>query len=325
MKRLRAHFDEPGEVFSIFVTNQCNFLCAHCCTNSGPHETARFGLTDLDSVLEGVRLATNVRAVHVSGGEPFLALPQIELISQRCKANGTLLGVNTNGFWIRSKNICDRFDSSLSGITDLFISYSKWHAEFISQIEVGRAIRFSYDRGIRVELMLVYEKQTEIPALKQIVPEELRAHVPVSVSVVDRLGRATKMHLSPEPDANLPATYGCAEANRPVVMPDRTVLMCCNTVEYSRGTAALSLGRVTTPEDVPPLLQQHREDKGVRAIRIFGPTLLSALRRKSLSEQGGPTDTDKCSSCARLLNSKNGLQQLRESVASLPNVLRVDN
>lgn len=322
MKRLRAHFDEPGGVFSIFLTNQCNFLCAHCCTDSGPHDTTRFGSADLVSVLDGLRLAPDVHSVHVSGGEPFLALRQLELISHRCKVDGRLLGVNTNGFWIRSKNICDRFDSSLSGISELFISYSKWHAEFISPDEVSRAIGFAQERGIRVELMIVFEKQAEIPVLKQVIPADYRSDVPVSVSVVDRLGRAEKLHLSPEPDTDLQESYGCSEANRPVVMPDGTFLMCCNTVGYTRGASGLSLGQVTAPEDVPSLLQDHREDDGVRAVRVFGPNLISALRRTSLPGPDSEADTEKCSNCAKLLNSKQALQQLREYVKSLPNILR---
>lgn len=320
MKHFRAHFSEPGGVFSIFLTNQCNFVCAHCCTDSGPHDTTQFGLTELLSVLDGLRETPSVHAVHVSGGEPFLALRQLELISERCKADNRLLGVNTNGFWVKSKNICERFDSSLSGISDLFVSFSKWHAQFISPREVSRTIEFARDRGIRVELMLVFEKQSELPDLKEVIPAKYRSEVPISVSVVERLGRAERIRLSPEHNPELRENLGCAEANRPVVMPDGTFLMCCNTVEYSRGTAGLRLGRIGVPGDVAYFLQRHREDVGVRTVRIFGPNLIVALQRSSLAQPESKAATDKCSNCAQLLKSEQGLRELSGYVDRLPNV-----
>jgi MoaA/NifB/PqqE/SkfB family radical SAM enzyme len=104
----------PNRVVAIYLSNRCNIVCRHCGVNTGPWEHERLDIAQfLQEFPIAVRLY-GVQAIHVSGGEPFLfprILQELGALTQRC---GSLLAVNSNGFWAKSVTRAESLLDSLS-------------------------------------------------------------------------------------------------------------------------------------------------------------------------------------------------------------------
>jgi len=235
-------------------------------------------------------------------------------------ARGTrrLLGVNTNGFWVRSKNIREMFATELAGISNLFISYSKWHASYIKPDEVAAAIHFALDHGRAVDLMLVWERsQIEVEEMVQsIFPAGPPSDIFIASGPLAPLGRARALDsLVPTPQAqDEPA--GCSLVNRPTVTEDGSYLMCCNTVNFKAGAAALKVGSLEL-SSLEELMSRHSADPLVRAMRTLGPSFLQEVYSRLAPSENirSCSSADKCERCLHLLQHERVAKTLREFLA----------
>jgi len=104
----------------------------------------------------------------------------------------------------------------------------------------------------------------------------------------------------------------CDLVNRPTVIEDGSLLMCCNTVDYADGSAGLKLGSLCdSPLDA--LLSQHASDPIVNFLRAFGPKFLLELDDRLRGVVDKPFyPEDKCASCRVLMQDQERLKHLRE-------------
>jgi len=297
----RENFNTRGAVIGFFISNKCNFTCAHCCTESGPGESDLIPLSLLESFLQSAVLKEGVKAFHASGGEPFLFPQHLEMISQHAAQHGKLFGVNTNAFWGRSKYIKDLLrNERLKGLTNLFISYSKWHAEFIDVNTVREAIECAISTNKTVELMIVYEGEDELGHYTR----ELTSNHPEMVVMrthVEYIGRAANLPRADSARQYTEVISGCGEAKRPTLMSNGDFIACCNTVAYKAGADGLMAGSVFE-KDSQILLEEYKKNLLFSAIAHVGPNLIAAALRVD-STKNCHTSTDKCETCKGLLGN----------------------
>jgi hypothetical protein len=321
----RALFLQPQAVLSLFISNQCNFFCKHCCTGSGPEKTPQIDDELLGKILAQSERRKEIRAIHVSGGEPFLQLRALIKLSRHAERTRVLLGVNTNGFWIRSSRLRRALTEELAGITHLFISFSQWHAQFISPEEIGDAVQFAIAAGRSVDLVLICERQLEESdeLLAAIFPHRTPEGLNVATGFVEPVGRAERFE-------NLPLVQGkvysrvpgiapepCELVNRPTVMDDGAYLMCCNTVNYRKGSSGLRMGSAKT-ESLDDLMSRHTGDPVVWALRALGPRFLLELNDRILGTCDTPqmsSQLGKCAECHLLMQDAQKLARVRQKLA----------
>lgn len=304
----REHFRDRGAVIGLFLSNKCNFVCAHCCTESSPDEKDILPLGVLEEFLTSVAPSDDVKAFHASGGEPFLHPKHLQIISDYALKYGKLFGVNTNGYWAKSKVIKQLLaGDQLQGLTHLFISYSKWHEKFIPSELVNEAIEIGVSSRKKVELMIVYESIEELEHYRNVLTSDKKDLVIMS-SPVDYIGRAAQLQPATLNLQEPPSYSGCNEANRPTLLSNGDFIACCNTVSYSAGNKGLHLGSAMSKSG-DQLIRQYKESVQFKAIAHLGPQLVSATLKKHPNQIGNSL-SDKCFSCEKLLNAHDELDIL---------------
>src|SRR5262249_53587036 len=84
-------------------TRRCNLRCAHCYSLSGPEERGELPAALLAAAIGDAR-AEGYGNVSVSGGEPLMYAPLIELL-EHAKGLGMTTSVTTNGMLLDEKRV----------------------------------------------------------------------------------------------------------------------------------------------------------------------------------------------------------------------------
>jgi len=92
----RDLFNYPTKVVGIYITNKCNFLCSHCCTDSGQKNKNLLTGAAISKYLADTH--RDVEVYHISGGEPFMNPECIETVFAIARAHRRRVAINTSGF-----------------------------------------------------------------------------------------------------------------------------------------------------------------------------------------------------------------------------------
>lgn len=91
-------------LISIFVTNNCNLRCRHCCFDSGITKVDELSTEQLFKVIDKIT-ATGIVCLDFSGGEPFLRKDFLEAVEYAYKSGIKSLSIATNTLAITEEQI----------------------------------------------------------------------------------------------------------------------------------------------------------------------------------------------------------------------------
>jgi hypothetical protein len=328
VESVQTHFDTMHGVLGIYLTNKCNIECRHCCVNSGPAQSSHLAIDQLLPQIAGAVKAGIVKAVHISGGEPFLYQNDLRRIAEVGRLERIPVAVNTNAFWAIRAEAAQRLLESLPGVTQLIISADDYHEEHLSMDCVVNGVIAGLMAGLVVHISICTPqgKRTElIDRLEERLGRAVLDRIGVFVNAVGPGGRADSL-----PEANcqtakptLPKGL-CRLLNRPVVLENGSVLACCNTtVAKACAESNLNLGNVSS-EPLVTILNRAKSDYLIQAIRVFGPSFLAEQLSKDhyIKLKGEYLDGDICSLCSDIM-SKPELVAALEGAFQAPNLRRL--
>ena len=313
-------FQQQHGVLGLYLTNKCNMRCRHCIVSSGPEENSRL---DLESVLRQVRALARqgeLRAIHVSGGEPFIYPNDLRRIAQLGSSLGLAVGVNTNASWAKNAANGVRVLKRIPGLSQLFISTDRFHREFAAIDCVFHAARAAIGLGLRVTIGVCIpdgETEEEIEELRCALGPQA-SDVTIFRQRLDVGGRAASLPEALRRGAvEQYPTGGCRQLNRPVVVENGGVLACCNTTVYGKVTGSpLDGGQLNANEDLSTKLKRFKQDTILQALRVFGPSFfanrltLDAKRRL----KGQYIEDDICDLCSEIMADEHFLGELQQIV-----------
>lgn len=96
------NFPLQPKALNIFLTERCVAECAMCAVCSSPRITNSD--TSEHDAMNWVIQASHIEsivAICLVGGEPFLRLPTIDVLSRKCNELGLALSVVTNCYWAK--------------------------------------------------------------------------------------------------------------------------------------------------------------------------------------------------------------------------------
>ncbi len=311
----RQLFEIPNGVLSLFLTNHCNFLCANCCTESSPSKKGALSTADIVMRVKDAAALTELKGIHVSGGEPFLYPKHISELSNLASALDFRLAINTNGSWIKSSAMKQRL-KGMSGVTDLFLSFSPWHAVFLPAALLKEAVLFAMDLGIKVELMIVASSEAEQEnTITSIFAESMPEELDVTFDLVIAEGRARNIVAGTS--AKAAQTGPCTLVNRPTISESGDLIMCCNTLNYDRITPGMKISSISGPE-LPATLNRYKESISAEIIRKFGPRALKAVleAKGKIFDADTPGSADNCEVCHQVLRHYACLSEVDRAIES---------
>jgi hypothetical protein len=324
--RIQDHYATFRGILSLYLTNQCNLTCDHCGTGSGPKiKTALAINSDLEAQIRRAVQSGGIKAIHLSGGEPFLRRRDLMTLSRLAQEEGVPLAVNTNGYWAFSVARGEAVLNTLPGLSNILLSTDIYHARELPIERVADA----------AQAALLCERQVEIgtvtplgraDAFTERLDALLRARglldrVNRVMSVLETADRPVPLDESLlAPWVTGPDPRPCMLVNRPTILENRSVLGCCNTPIASQvAQGPLILGHVDqTPLD--QILSHDKIDPLIQALRVAGPAFLASL----LGQEGEDLlnapyrQGDICGVCVAVMGDPERVKRVRAQLADHP-------
>lgn len=150
----------------MMLTNRCNAACAHCTTQSGPHQRTALGLSKTLSLMDEAAALTPAGQTlffGLSGGEIFLDLERLlEVVRHGASLNADVSCV-TNASWatteLRTNSVIGRLHQA--GLRYLAFSTSQYHQRFINIARVRRAALAARAAGMQTLLKIAFSAEDE--------------------------------------------------------------------------------------------------------------------------------------------------------------------
>jgi len=312
-------------VFS--VTRRCPLQCAHCITSSVPDRALPLLDPDVASRWAGemedlARLG--LRHVSFTGGEPTLALPQVEAIARAAHRAGIATSLVSSGSWGRSPRQVERVMEALGNVIDSWdLGYDRFHAAFLPLENFAQAANAAAKVSGSVCVRICDDRGAETRAIVARLWQQLDPAVSLLVQPVHALGRGRD---TPASAARArPETMLCL-ATGPFVREDGTGGPCCAGLAYdARGRHPFDFGDAAR-DGLVAVWRRWREDQLLRLFRLAGLTLpLAWLKEEGLSAEGAG-DGHVCETCVKLWDADGRAATiLRERAADPALAARLDD
>jgi hypothetical protein len=324
--RIQDHYSSFRGILSLYLTNQCNLTCDHCATGSGPRMKTALKIDPAlsDQIARALQSGT-VKAIHLSGGEPFLRRQDLATLCQLAARQNVPLAVNSNGFWAKTVAKGEAVLRDLPGLSHLILSTDIYHERELPLDRVADAAQAALNCGLTVDICTVTpfgradgftERLDELLHARGLLAQVNR--IMGSLDQADRPTPLNEALLAPWQEG--PDTRPCALVNRPTVLEDRTVLACCNTtIARQVAHSPLILGHVDqTP--LTEILAGQPVDPLIQALRVAGPAFLASLLgpEGELLLQAPYRRGDICTLCVALMKDPERVQRLRNRLTAHP-------
>jgi MoaA/NifB/PqqE/SkfB family radical SAM enzyme len=299
------------------VTYRCQVACPHCILEAGPHRTEELALPHAADRIRQIAAYRNrhIRVLSLTGGEPFIDLPRLRLLSDWGAAAGLLVSAVTNAFWASSEAEAIRTLSGLPALRMAAFSCDAYHQAAIPFDNVRHAIRAAQALGLPYNVA-VCAQSLDDPELRSLL-DRLHALTPpdtINTAITFPAGRALR-RLDParyrlSPDAPVAA---CAAGSSPIVFPDGRVLACIGPVIDLRDDHPLLLGNLFQ-EPLAAILDRAEENAVLHAIRVWGPRkLIEAVRTTGPAHRlpNAYIDGSVCNACYALMADAELVAHLR--------------
>jgi hypothetical protein len=324
--RIQDHYATFRGILSLYLTNQCNLTCDHCGTGSGPKmKTALAINSDLEAQIRRAIQSGGIKAIHLSGGEPFLRRRDLVTLSNLAREEGVPLAVNTNGYWALTVARGEAVLNALPGLSHIILSTDIYHARELPIERVADAAEAALLCGRQVDICTVtpFGREDEFTAKLDALlrARGLMHRVNRLMSVLDKAERPVPLDEALlAPWVTGPDPRPCALVNRPTVLENRSVLACVNTtIARHVEQSPLILGHVDqTPLD--QILSRDKIDPLIQALRVAGPAFLASL----LGQEGEDLlsapyrQGDICGICVAVMGDPERVKRVRAQLADHP-------
>lgn len=294
-------------------STRCNVKCGHCVAADGMQGHEKMELPQAKALIEGLADA-GVVGISFTAGEPLLYLDDICELLALCRKYQIYTRVVTNSSWAVTPERVASYTLQLkgSGLSQLRLSYSRWHQENIERENILHVAEGCRRIGLDYFVSFVTDfSRADDPLEVYLRQHKLRFFVePVIFS-----GRAGDLERGP-----LRTDY---QANRcamnPYLTPGLDMYACCDAGSHFNETNFFHLGNVKESA-VGELLRKGADNILYHYIRSVGITALASFAGMRARDIIGYR---KCELCEELFNSPSRLRMFEEEAgAGLKNWLR---
>lgn len=288
-------------------STRCNVQCEHCVAAESDHRNnGKMDLLQAKEIL--VELAhAHVQGISFTAGEPLIYLDDICELLALCNTYGIYTRVVTNSFWAKNPESAQRYVSRLmaSGLSQLRLSYSRWHQKNIKRENVINAVECCVENGLDYFISFVTDFSEEDDQDE----EYLRQHkVTFFPEPVIFSGRAESFERAP---IRTDYQENCCSMN-PYLAPNFDVYACCDAGSHFTKTNFFHLGNAKQSRVGALLLKSETNTlyKHIRTLGISGIASFAGFRSKDIITHR------KCELCKKLFNDPDMLRVLENEASS---------
>ncbi|MBV1850642.1 radical SAM protein [Catellatospora tritici] len=262
----------PGASLAFFLTDRCPVGCGHCSVSATVDGPTIRDWELFTQVVAGVASLPGLRAVAITGGEPFVERRGLIHAVGSLAAAGKAVVLFTSGYWARPP-VPAWIRQVLELTSTVYLSTDSYHVDGpagAGRDRLATAVRTVLDAGCHLVLQVLDEPGAR-DAAKALCPT-----ADVSVIAPLPVGRGADL-FAPAPLRPLSDFGRCHLLNSPTVRYDGRVSACCNEgVIVGAGPPGLRR-QVATADDVAAALAEFRADPALRLLGRHGPNALSTI------------------------------------------------
>ena len=287
-------------------STKCNVKCDHCVAANEMAGNAKMELNTAKEIIEEMA-DCNVRGISFTAGEPLLFLDDIRNLVKLCSEKGIYSRVVTNGFWAKTQEHADNIVSELlkSGLSQLRISFSRWHQKNINRENIVNAASSCQKYGLDYFISFVTDLSKEDDPFEQFLRDNHLKFFPEPLIYFGNAGSFTRSRIFTDYHPNT-----CAMNS--YLSPELDMFACCDAGNQFTKTNFFSLGNLKD-YSIDELFQKKENNNLYFLIKTMGLTNIASYLGLRASEI---VRYRKCELCYELFNSEENLRILKESATS---------
>jgi organic radical activating enzyme len=296
----------PVRQIAFGYSTQCNIRCGHCVAADASPGTAKMDFGRAKEIIQEM-VRCHVTGISFTAGEPLLFLDDICTLIGLCRKNRIYTRVVTNGYWAKTREHADRVVSELTanGLSQLRLSYSRWHQEHIHRENIVHAALSCQRHGLDYFISFVTDFSKEDDPFEQFLRDHHLKFFPESIIY---FGRAGEFHRKPVFTDYRPNICSM----NPYLSPELDMFACCDGANRFPKTNFLYLGNLGN-DNIDALFRKRETHVLYHLIRTMGLTNMASYLGFKAREI---VQYRKCELCEKLFNSEKNLSILKESATS---------
>ncbi len=288
-------------------STRCNIRCEHCVATDTVSDGRKMRHDKAKELIAELAEA-GVGGISFSAGEPMLYPREIGELVKLCRQVDIYTRIVTNSFWAKTPESGDRSVAELqgNGLSQLRLSYSRWHQKHVNRNNVLNAARSCQKIGLDYFISFVTDFSEEDDQYERFLRDHGLTFFPEPVIYAGRAKSFKRRSILTDYQAN------CCDMN-PYLAPDLDMYACCDAGSHFMATNFFYLGNLQD-RTVEQLFAKSETDRLHNLIRTMGITNIASFT----GMKGRDIITySKCELCRKLFNSPETLNRLRAQVVEL--------
>jgi MoaA/NifB/PqqE/SkfB family radical SAM enzyme len=283
-------------------STRCNIRCAHCVAAGDIPDYKKMELAKAKEIIREMALA-GVTGISFTAGEPFIYFDDLLELVSLCSELNIYTRIVTNSYWAKSPKKAEEKLGMLQrcGLSQLRLSYSRWHQQHVLRENVLYAALTCVQKGIDYFISFVTDFTEEDDEYEQFLRDNKLKYFPEPVIYAGRADSFDRKKLFTDYQENT-----CAM--NPYLAPDLNMYACCDAGSHFTATNFFLLGNLED-HSIDQLFTRSETHPLYNCIRSMGITSIASFAGIKAREI---VTYRKCELCKRLFDSEETLKKLKE-------------
>ncbi len=293
---------------------RCNIRCAHCVAAGDiVNDTIKMELGRAKEIIQEMA-AAGIGGVSFTAGEPFIYFDDLLELVSLCRKLKIYTRVVTNSFWAKTPKKSEQRLEMLqsSGLSQLRLSYSRWHQQHVPRQNVLNAANGCRKKGIDYFVSFVTDFTKEDDSYEEFLRDNKLKYFPEPVIYAGRAETFGRKTICTDYQENR-----CTM--NPYLAPDQNLYACCDAGSHFTTTDFFLLGNLEN-HSIDQLFTRSENMPLYNCIRSMGISNIASFVGIKAREI---VTYRKCELCKVLFDSPEMLRTLQDVAGSaLPKWVR---
>ena len=297
---------KPIRQIAFGYSTTCNIKCAHCVASDDTIGNETMKRDAARAIIEEMALS-NVSGISFTAGEPLLFLDDMCDLIRLCRKKGIYSRIVTNGYWAKTRQRADAVVVELvqSGLSQLRISFSRWHQKNVGADNIVNAVSSCKKQGLDYFISFVTDFSKQDDRLEQFLRDNNLKFFPEPLIY---FGRAEGFNPTEICTDYRPNTCSM----NPYLSPNFDMFACCDAGTHFSKTNFFYIGN-HRDHTIDAMFRKKETNHLYNLIKTMGLTAMASFLGFKASEI---VKYRKCELCEKLFNSADNLNRLEKSVKS---------
>lgn len=287
-------------------STRCNIRCAHCVAVEDRPASEKMELAQAREIIRDMA-AAGVTGISFTAGEPFIYFDDLLELVSLCREKKMYTRIVTNSSWAKTPEETEGLLRLLkdSGLSQLRLSYSRWHQENVPPGNVLNAARGCMATGLEYFISFITDFSEQDDPYEHYLRDNSLKFFPEPLIYAGRADSLEQKAICTDYQENR-----CAM--NPYLAPDLSMYACCDAGSHFNTTDFFLLGNLKD-HSIQQLFTKTETDPLYTCIRSMGITAIASFAGITAREI---VTYRKCELCKKLFDAPEMLKNLRKAAES---------